>query len=289
MLIGGCKVRCKVPVVDKIVVKRTFPPLVLDRSPLVYFLAQVRFSPILAMTDHVNRIQERLRKLGYPHFFRADTFNVAFTPPTAPTIQKAELWTFSAADRKTGITISNNFVSFQAVDYQRYEDALPKVIEALEAVDDVVQIGLFERVGLRYLDVITPDWDSGEKFSTYLQPEIIGISGEAIRVETLMHNTVYVGRTELNGTLVVRFTTSEAPNVLPADLAGGNLEIPKLGVKDGTRIGILDFDHYVELGDQFSIALARTTLSDLHDAIARAFNECSTDKARELWGKHDAI
>jgi uncharacterized protein (TIGR04255 family) len=275
--------------VEKIFVRRTLPPLVLDRSPLVYFLAQVRFSPILAMIDHVNHVQERLRKIGYPHFSRVDTFNVAFTPPTPPSVEKKELWTFSAADRKTGITISNNFVSFQAVDYQRYEDSLPKIIEALKAVDDVAQIGLFERVGLRYLDVIAPNWGSGESFSTYLRPEMIGISGAAINVETLMHNTAYVGRTELGGTLVVRFTTSEAPNVLPADLAGANLEIPKLGVRDGIRIGILDFDHYVESSERFSVALAQTTLSELHDAIARAFNECATDKARELWGKHEAI
>lgn len=286
---GGCKVRCKVRVVDKIVVKRTLPPLVLDRSPLVYFLAQVRFSPILAMIDHINSIQERLRKLGYPHFFRTDTFNIVFTSPTAPTIEKKELWTFSTADRKEGIIVSNDFVSFQTVEYQRYEDALPKVIEALKTVDDVAQIGLFDRVGLRYLDAITPDWDGGEKFSTYLQPEIIGISGAAIGVETQMHSTVYVGRTELNGTLVVRFTTSQAPNVLPADLANANLEIPKLGVENGTRIGILDFDHYVESNDSFSIEVAQRTLSDLHDAIARAFYECATDKARELWEKHEAI
>ncbi len=268
-------------------VKRTLPPLVLDRSPLVYFLAQVRFSPILAMSDHINKIQERLRKLGYPHFSRTDTFNVAFSSPTGPTVEKAELWTFSAADRRTGIIVSSNFVSFQAVEYHCYEDALPKVIEALNAVNDVAQIGLFERVGLRYLDLISPNWDDGEKLSTYLQPEIIGISGAAIDVTTLMHSTAYVGRTELNGTLVVKFTTSVAPTILPPDLSSANLEIPK-HVADGTKIGILDFDHFVESNDEFSIAVAQTILSDLHDAIARAFNQCVTEKARELWGKHAA-
>ena len=276
-------------VVDNIVVKRTLAPLVLDRSPLVYFLAQVRFSPILAMIDHINNIQERFRKLGYPHFARVETFNITFASPTAPTVEKAALWTFSAPDRKTGIVISNNFVSFQAIEYQRYEDTLPKVIQALKAVDDVAEIGLFERVGLRYLDVIKPDWEGGEKFATYLEPAMIGISGAAIGVETQMHSTAYVGRTELNGTLVVRFTTSLAPNVLPADLTSANLEIPKLGVTDGTKIGILDFDHYVDFSEPFSIAMAQTTFSELHDAIARAFSQCATDKARELWGKHDAI
>ena len=268
-------------------VKRTLPPLVLDRSPLIYFLAQVRFSPILAMSDQISHIQERLRRLGYPHFSRTDTFNLTFiAAPAAPKIEEKALWTFSTADRKEGIIVSNDFVTFQAVEYQRYEDALPKVIEALKAVNDVAQIGLFDRIGLRYLDVITPNWESGEKFNTYLQPEMIGISGKAIGVETLMHSTAYVGKTELNGTLVVRFTTNLAPNVLPADLASGNLEIPNLGVEDGTKIGILDFDHYVEFSEPFSIAVAQTKLGDLHDAIARAFNECATDEARELWGKH---
>ena len=272
--------------VERIEIKRTLDPLVLDKSPLVYFLAQVRFSAILAMAEHVSTIQERFRKLGYPLYAEIESHNVIFAPPAPPKIQGSTLWTFSAADQKTGIVLSNNFVAFQAVRYTTYEETLPRIIEALQAVHDIAQISLFERVGLRYLDVITPNWDAGEKFSTYLEPEVIGISGPKIGAKTLHHSTVYAGQTEL-GTIVVRFTTNDAPDILPPDMAVAALELPKPGVPDGVRIGTLDFDHYLETKDPFSIAQAQSLLADLHDAIARTFKECATDKARELWGKHD--
>ncbi|MDQ2664225.1 MAG: TIGR04255 family protein [Candidatus Eremiobacteraeota bacterium] len=265
-------------------IQRSLDPLVLDKSPLVYFLAQVRFSPILAMADHVSTIQEHVRKLGYPLYAEIEAHNVIFAPPAPPKIENNSLWTFFAADRQTGIVLANNYVAYQAVRYTTYEETLPKIIEVLQAVHGVAGISLFERVGLRYVDVVTPNWDAGEKFATYLDLAVIGISGPKIGAKTLHHSTIYFGQTEL-GTIVIRFTTNDAPNILPPDVAVASLELPKVSVPDGQRIGTLDFDHYLECKEPFSIARSQSLLADLHDAIARAFNECATDKARELWGK----
>jgi uncharacterized protein (TIGR04255 family) len=269
--------------VENVVVKRSLPALKLERSPMVYFLAQVRFSAILAMAEHLSAIQERLRKLGYPLFTQVDTYNIVLTPPSPPRVEQVALWNFAAADRKTGIILSSNFVAFQTTKYTTYEETLPKITEALHAVHDVAQIGVFERVGLRYLDLITPNWEN-QKFSTYLKPEVIGISGPAIGAETLHHSTVYAGKTEF-GTIVIRFNTHDGPNILPPDIAIANLDMPK--VPESTRVGTLDFDHFLESQDPFSPKLAETMLADLHDAISRAFNECATAEALELWGKRD--
>lgn len=278
----------KVVAVEQIAVDRTLPALVLDRSPLLYFLAQVRFTAILEMEKKISAVQERLRKMGYVHFATSQAFNVTVTPNAAPKVESVPLWSFTTGDRASGIVVSNEFFTYQCVDYGRYEETLPKIIEALRAVHEVAEIGYFERLGLRYLDVVIPDRANGESFATYLKNELIGISGAAIKVETLHHNTVFVGRTEMNGTLVVRFTTVNGPNVLPADLAGAPLELRRFDIEPNDRVGVLDFDHYVESGDAFSVDEAQRILGGLHDAINRAFINCVTPTALTIWGKHDA-
>jgi uncharacterized protein (TIGR04255 family) len=265
-------------------IPRSLPALVLERSPLVYFLGQVRFSPILSMGDHVKAIHERLRAIGYPVYGQMETQTVTIAP-SGPTIEKVTLWHFKDVADETGVVLASNFVSFQTLKYRRYEEELPRILEVLEAVHDIVKIDVLERCGLRYLDVVYPDKNAGQAYDTYLQPEIVGLTGESINIVPIMSSSIFAGTTEV-GTLVVKFSTSTSPQILPLDLAGPPLSF-KTDIPQGEAIGILDFDHFVDRRETFDLTRTAKYLAELHDAIARAFNQCTTPKARELWGKRE--
>lgn len=236
------------------------------------------------MADHVKAIQDRLRAIGFPVFSQLETQTVTVSQ-SGPTIEKLSLWHFRDVADRTGIVLASNFVSFQTLEYARYEEELPRVLQVLEVVHDIVKIDVLERCGLRYLDVIHPDGTAGETYQTYLLPEIVGLRGEAIGVTPLLSNSVFAGKTEL-GTLVVKFSTSRSPQILPLDLAVPPLAL-KTHIADGEAIGILDFDHFLDIQEPFVLTNVENYLAELHDAIARAFNGCTTETARELWGKRD--
>ena len=263
-------------------IDRTLPALVLGRSPLVYFLAQVRFSPILSMGDHIAAVQDRFRGIGYPVFEQQEAQTVTITPQ-GPVIEKVTLWHFKDVAQTSSVALAQNFVSFQTFKYKRYEEEFPRIREVLDAVHSLVKFDVFERCGIRYLNVIHPDSNEGQTYQTFLQPEIIGLNGESFDVTNVMNSSVFVGTTTI-GTLVVKFSTSKSPAILPLDLMGSALHF-ETDIPQGDAIGILDFDHFIENRGPFNVQQTEQYLAQLHDAISLVFSKCTTDEALELWGK----
>ena len=236
------------------------------------------------MGDHIAAIHDRLRAIGYPIAGHNDAQSVTITP-TGPTIETVRLWHFTDIAGMVSIVVARDFVSFQTRKYHRYDDELPRILKVIDVVHGVVNIDVLQRCGLRYIDVIHPDTSKGEDYGTYLTPEIVGLTGQSIGVAPTLSNTIFVGTTEL-GTLVVKFSTSKSPALLPPDLMGTPLT-PQMAIPDGHPIGILDFDHFVDKQESFDQSRTAQYLAELHDAIARAFAQCTTPEALKLWGKRE--
>lgn len=266
-------------------VKRSSPSLVLERSPLVYFVAQVRFAAILQMSDKVPAVQEALRRTAFPVFKHAVVQAFKFDAQGAFNVELRPLWHFENIDSTAGIVLSNDFASYQATKYDRFETTLPQFIDALRVIDEAVDIRVLQRCGIRYVDVVHPEGD--QTFETYLGREVMGLSGKIEDVVPVNQSSVFTGTSECGGTLVVKFVTNEAPNVLPPDLMPITLDV-RLPINSGDRIGTLDFDHFLERQEAFSVERAEEILDGLHDASSRAFKACVTSEALRLWGQRDA-
>ena len=65
--------------------KRTHPPLRLPGSPLIYVVAQVNISAVVAIERYVPEIQERLRKSGFPGYTNVQVPEIIFETSGAPT------------------------------------------------------------------------------------------------------------------------------------------------------------------------------------------------------------
>jgi len=266
------------------VIPRSLPPTVFERAPLLYFIAQVRFGAVLQMREHVPAIQEALRKAGYPVFQHAIQPTIT-VESGLPKLESVDLFNFLSADNSSGVILTTEFVSYQTVKYQTFDTEIPKIREAVQTVNDAADLHVIERCGLRYVDVVCPEGPND--LAAYLTPSALGWQSEEFGVKPEVYSSVFQGRSEL-GTLVVKFATGTAPGVMPPDLAPSSLTIPAEKWPAGAEIMTLDFDHFVQMREEFDVDKAMETLGGLHDAIARAFDHAITPTARELWGEHRA-
>jgi uncharacterized protein (TIGR04255 family) len=265
------------------VAKRTYPPLYLEHSPLIYFIAQVRFAEILSLSQHVPAIQDQLRRIGLPLFKQAAIQSVNVEIGHAPTLETREIWFFESLDSTEGVIVTRDSVSFQTTKYRTYETTIPRFIDALSRIHELVRIDVLQRCGLRYVDVVNPQ--GRDSLTKYLNPEILGLSGTDFGVSPNVQSSTFSGASEC-GTLVVKFSTETFPAVMPPDLVSVTLPVD-MPIESGSKVGVLDFDHYLQTKEAFSIGRAVETLNALHDAIDRAFRSCVTETALSRWGKRD--
>ena len=246
------------------------------------FMAQVRFAEILLVQRHVPAIQDAIRA-QFPIFKRSVIKSLSFENGT-PTISDNEIWHFEDVQSTTGLVLTRDSISFQTTAYKTFELALPIFEESIRAIHQILSIGAATRCGLRYIDVIYPG--EAQSLATYLRPEILGLYVSKLDMEPLVQMSVYTGKSPL-GRLVVKFSTSSTPNVLPPDLAPITLNL-NLQIPEGASVGTLDFDHFADIAEVFSVERVCKLLGDLHDAIALAFDACVMPEALELWGKRNA-
>jgi len=258
-------------------IKRSNPPLHLSRTPLIYVVTQIRFSAIVSMDKYIPEIQEKLRR-AYPWFYRAKIQEFAFQSEGAPNISFTDRYEFMQRDKRSGVVLTSNSVALHTNKYSSYEIFEEEFIRALTAIHETVNIGLVERIGLRYVDLLRLGPNEG--WSDYLKPGLLGLDAQDVGVSQWQSQSVSMGKTEV-GTLAFRYTRSESP--FPPDLSPLNLqyEAPLLTPKEtGT---ILDFDHYWEVAREFELESVVASIGDLHDSIDRAFRSAVTPDALRKW------
>ncbi len=270
-----CKVRCKVRDV-----KRSSPTLHLRNAPLIYVVAQVRFSAIVAIDKFVPEIQEKLRHKGFPRFLRGQVMEVALQPDGTPKFNAVERYEFQDKDARLGVVLQSNSLAVHTNNYSHYENFEEEIKTALMAVHRVVNINLTERIGLRYVNLIR--LQDGEKWADYLHEGLLGLDPRSVGVDRWLSRSEAMGATQV-GKLVIRCSQSEQP--FPPDLLPTNTLHYSLDLARGEVVTTLDFDHFVENVSDFSVASAVSTLEQLHESLDVVFATSVTTNALSKWGK----
>jgi uncharacterized protein (TIGR04255 family) len=269
-----CKVRCKVRSV-----KRNSPALHLRNAPLIYVVAQVRFSPIVAIEKFVPEIQEKLRHKGFPRFARGQVMEIALQADGAPKFNAVERFEFQDKEARLGIVLQSNSLAVHTNSYSNYEKFEEEIKTALMAVHRVADISLAERIGLRYVNLIR--LQDGERWTDYLHQGLLGLDPQSVGVDHWLIRSEATGTTEA-GKLAVRCSQSEQP--FPPDLLTSTLHY-SLELAKGEIVTTLDFDHFVEGVSDFSVVAAMSTLERLHESLDLVFATSVTEQALRKWGK----
>jgi uncharacterized protein (TIGR04255 family) len=259
----------------------------LENAPVVYVLCQIRFSPVEKMTDYIPAIQEAFRA-QYPSFEREQLGGVTLAPNAQPIfVQNETRWRFETRDKLTGLMLSTNQLIAHTTSYVDSDDFRDRAMFGFRTVNEVARLGFIQRVGLRYIDLITASED--ERLEDYIHASLIGFRPQVPGLTPDVSQQFLRTRSNVGGavgTLLLKVSRARHGAELPADLLPTPLELKRRPPQDRESI-FLDWDHYIEqvnLDPEPQILDA--TLRSLKAPIARIFKEAITDHAVTRWRRH---
>jgi uncharacterized protein (TIGR04255 family) len=254
----------------------------LGKSPLILVLAQVRFSPLMAMRDYIARIQDQLRIAGYPLNASVEFQEVTLAQKSVAASQRAH-WEFLSKDSTISVIVSEGFVVVQTSSYNCFEDFLEKVTHVVSLVSRTVGGLLVQRVGLRYVDLIRPK--ACETWEMYVREGLRGFGSPHFSDGTALHLHQIVTRTT-SGAMIVRLLQNREMAILPPDLATPTLAFPQIEPPtQGELLTIVDIDHFQECPpEDFSPEVLARMAWPLKTASYEVFRDSLvTEHAIEAW------
>jgi len=258
----------------------------LRQAPVYFTLAQARFNPVLALDAYVPKIQDQLRRQGYPDVKKGmlATFNlnvasrVEEDAPRVPVSQTMR-YAFSNIDKTEGFILDQAALSYQTTEYETFESFAKTFLEGLEIVHEAVNLSYTDRIGLRYLDAVFPR--SNEGLSEYLSEAVLGLygklNGSLVHAfsETVIKNDAR--------TVVARTILQNGAIGFPPDLQPMELQVPERFRTLSGPHAILDTDGSHGHRDVFDLNQIRTHLTEVHSAVNEAFKAIVTDRAIQIW------
>lgn len=263
--------------------RRNRQALLLKNSPLILALAQVRISPVLQMKQFVPEIQERLRKSGYPRYAESQTQEIVLAGISEPklNVSTSTKWVFADRELRSAVVVAPEFVTLETAAYGTFDAFIDRMADALRIVGEVAQVELAERLGLRYLDYVTPK--PTDQMADYLSPGLLGMAGvDGLRAVRSQY--VARGQSDL-GQMLVRVTRGTGAFMLPPDLQP--LDVALGPVPDHDDWALLDFDHFAETPRAYSVDAIADALWDLHDLVDALFRDAATPHAFTAWGAEE--
>ncbi|MFC1482594.1 TIGR04255 family protein [Myxococcota bacterium] len=266
--------------------ERTCRYVPLSKQPLVLVLCQVKFSPVRRMADYIPAIQEEFRRHWYP-LEKAGKIQQLTVTPTGLQTTEQERWEYRTKDEQWSILVMQDAVVLQTTAYRKFEDyakQLELAVGTVLRITEHEELGLLQRIGLRYIDLIRPR--EGEDFRYYLRPGLHGVQDDVFNPGTHRIHIESAGSTKVgdeDGMMVVRIVQNSEGFDLPPDLLGG---APKFAAraKAGELATLVDMDHFLSGKFDPGVEWIIETAYRLHDHLVETFHEhVITPEAVEVW------
>lgn len=256
---------------------------VLARAPLIYALAQMRFPEALSLEQSLASLQVTFAQLGLSVFRKATARQINVDNQAAVEIEEIPFWHFEAVNKRSGIVLSRDFISFHTTAYEGFDSLHQSFVAALDSLCKIVSLGAVERCGLRYLNVIRPLQD--ESVAQYLDQRLLGFDIASIGMQPLRNLTINLAKTSV-GTFSLRTGIVAGPiQVVPADLQPMELSLDNPVIAEGEDAAIVDLDHFVEELMPFDRSRVREIFTALHDDIFKTLEAVTKPHAMKVWGK----
>lgn len=257
----------------------------LPNAPLIYVLAQIRFTHVPRMDKRWEDFHEKI----FDYYPKAKTERIPSVtikdgqPAIGDSIQR---WLLFNESRTTGIILDAEMLALHTTEYKTSGDFLSKLQAILNAFVKILpERGMSVlRLGLRYVDLLIEEQGLSvdqQVIATLRYPQIPSDIGTPNSMEQV---TTYF--TPVGGTLRIRHRQSRKPDVLPGDLFPNTLKpAPRLMRERpaNTFVGLLDYDHYIEQEKPFDPTEIIESFRALHDKSSAAFKATTTDDARAIW------
>lgn len=258
----------------------------LSKQPLVLVLCQVRFSPIRQIAQYIPAIQEQFRRDGFPIELTGKVKQLMVSAAGIQAVDQ-DRWEYRVKDETWSILVFQDSIVLQTTAYNRFEgfaDYLRRALDTVLSTTEHERLGVLQRVGLRYIDLIQPR--KGEDYRTYLRSGLHGVSDDVFRPGTHRMHVESTGATKVGtveGRMIVRIVQNDQGQDIPPDVALG---APKHTnrAKAGELVTLVDMDHFIEGNFDPDTDWVVEHAYEMHDHIVETFHEhVVTDAAIEAW------
>lgn len=148
----------------------------LKDAPLVRVIAQLRFPEILAIEqrDFVAPFQQAIRST-YPVLRQEQTQGILLGPGALTSAKPQIAWRFSDTAGHWRVSLTPEFLALETTKYSSREDFFGRLKVLAGALDEYMEPGQIDRLGVRYIDRITGD--AVDDIARLVRPEVRGITG----------------------------------------------------------------------------------------------------------------
>jgi uncharacterized protein (TIGR04255 family) len=130
--------------------------VVYERVPLVEVIVQIRFPPILSLQEkQLAELQGQLID-DFPVSKILEGLQFALAGPSVQPPQQSRSYAFSNPKTAETVMVSANSLTLTTNKYTRWEEFLPKFLRVLDQFKAIYKLRAWNRIGLRYRDVIDP-------------------------------------------------------------------------------------------------------------------------------------
>lgn len=248
----------------------------LENQPLVFVVADFRFSQVMKIGEYIPAIQESLRK-DFPVVVKKTEQQYSIGGEGVA-VSSLDRWQFLSADKRDAVEISSEHLVYWTSNYNRFDGFAETCKRLLSEFAKIVEPSLLTRVGLRYGDLVTVDQD--ENLEDLVNASFIKVSGTEGFGRLVQHRHEAVVQTEC-GTLVIRTLYGRHPLMVMPDAQNLPVKVKSVPAQ-GDRL-IIDFDHFWEEGEDscfFTSEVALSRLEQLHESNRKAFWDVTTEFAR---------
>ncbi len=244
----------------------------LKDAPLVRVIAQLRFPEILSVEqrDFVAPFQEAIRS-KYPVLRQEQTLGFLVGPGSHAPAKPQIAWRFTDTEGHWRVSLTPEFLALETTKYVSRSDFFGRLKVVAEALDEHIEPGQLDRLGVRYVDRITGV--AVDDIDKLVRSEVRGISGTIAAAHTI--HSISESMFELPGArLLARWgclppgATVDPAAVEPAD----------------ERSWILDLDMYSAAPMPFSVEHVVAEAQRYAERIYTVFRWAVTDEFLVRYG-----
>lgn len=157
----------------------------LKNAPLARVLCQLNFEDILSVADRsfIAPFQERIRSTY--RSLRPEQISVVTVGPTGQSVRQETIWRFYDAEEVWRVSLATNFVSLETRIYTSRQDFVRRIGEIAIAADECFRIGGFDRVGVRYVNLI--HGEHLQHIRDMVDPAFLGVYAKKDDIGAIQH------------------------------------------------------------------------------------------------------
>jgi len=252
-------------------------------APIFYTIGQIRFNPVLNISEFVPKIHERIRK-RFPAVRQEELRRIQMNfagqdSKDAVGTFSAPRWSFADLKNSSGYVLYTDSLVFHTTAYETSAEFYESLISGLRLVDEIVGLSYVEGVGVRTLDAIMPS--EGQSLNFYLNQQVLGFHG--LIEGDLKHNITENVSVLTTGQQVSRVVILHGTIGIPADLFPISLTLaPKFQSLNGLH-AILDLDHNRQERFEFDLDEIRERVRQVKQVVTQVFRSVVTPQALKAW------